>query len=317
MKMIRLLMFCSSGITLVSLLCSFADPTTSMQGFFPILTASTHDMPPEQVCLVAERELTEASGLAISRRRDNAVWVHNDSGDTARLFLIQLDGKTRAVVTLKDTEPRDWEDMCSFQIDGEKWLLIADTGDNGRVRGESGAPCELLLLKEPVLNAELAASDEIVKATTDVFARITVDYPEGPADCESVAVDTERREILLLTKTDPLNCRLFRLPLSMKPGRQSFRLEQIGSLAVPYATAMDISEDGKQLAIVNMFSGALLKRAESESWSEACGKPAIVLTLPTQPQGETVCFEKGGKSLLLNSERRGQPLWRVKLPQSP
>ena len=162
MKMIRLLMFCSSGITLVSLLCSFADPATSMQGFFPILTASTYDMPPEQVCIVAERELTEASGLAISRRRDNAVWVHNDSGDTARLFLIQLDGKTRAVVTLKDTEPRDWEDMCSFQIDGEKWLLIADTGDNGQVRGESGAPCELLLLKEPVLNAELAASDEIV-----------------------------------------------------------------------------------------------------------------------------------------------------------
>jgi hypothetical protein len=38
--------------------------------------------------------------------------------------------------------------------------------------------------------------------------------------------------------------------------------------------------------------------------------------LPARPQGETVCFEPQGKTLLINSERARQPLWRITLPQS-
>jgi hypothetical protein len=32
--------------------------------------------------------IDEASGLAVSRLNDNILWVHNDSGDTARIFAI-------------------------------------------------------------------------------------------------------------------------------------------------------------------------------------------------------------------------------------
>ena len=302
--------FCLTGI--LCFLSSFSDPVMSMQGAFPMLTGTTSEAEPEQVCVVEDEQISEASGIAASRHHKDAIWLHNDSGDSARLFLVGLDGKTRAVVTLNVDRPIDWEDMCSFEADGEKWLLIGDTGDNQRIRSRTERSCELLLMKEPEIKAGDGSS---VFAKADVVSRIAFQFPDGPEDCESLAVDTEKREILLLTKCAPQKCQLFRLPLSTKAGQQKLIAEPVASVAVPFATSMDIAADCHSLVIVNMFSGALIQRAKDESWTVACQKPISVLTLPAQPQCETVCFESSGKSVLVNSERSRQPLWRIPLPE--
>ncbi|MFO1003015.1 MAG: hypothetical protein U0936_22005 [Planctomycetaceae bacterium] len=273
---------------------------------------STSDVDPEQVCLVDDDQISEASGIAVSHRHEDAVWMHNDSGDTARLFLVGLNGKTRAIVTLNIDRPLDWEDMCSFESDGEKWLLIGDTGDNLRVRSKTERACELLLIREPEIKP-----DEVgpVNVRVDIVSRIQFQFPDGPEDCESLAVDTQSNEILLLTKCAPQKCQLFRLPLSTKAGQRKLTADPVASLAVPFATSMDVAPDNQSLVIVNMFSGALIRREKSESWTSACQKPITVLTLPAQPQCETVCFESSGGSVLVNSERTQQPLWRIKLPE--
>jgi hypothetical protein len=103
--------------------------------------------------------------------------------------------------------------------------------------------------------------------------------------------------------------------LSTTKGQQKLTAEPIASMAVPFATSMDVSADNQSLVIVNMFSGALIRREKEESWSSACQKPITVLTLPAQPQCETVCFESSGTSVLVNSERSQQPLWRIRLPE--
>ena len=41
---------------------------------------------------VASPEIREASGLALANGTPPRLWTHNDSGDRARLFLIELDG---------------------------------------------------------------------------------------------------------------------------------------------------------------------------------------------------------------------------------
>lgn len=302
--------FCFTGI--LCLLSSFSDPVLSMQGAFPMLIGTTSEAEPEQVCVVEDVQISEASGIAASRHQKDAIWLHNDSGDSARLFLVGLDGKTRAVVTLNVERPIDWEDMCSFEVDGEKWLLIGDTGDNQRIRSKSERSCELLLIREP----EIKTGDgSPAFAKVDVVSRIAFQFPEGPEDCESLAVDTEAKEILLLTKCAPQKCQLFRLPLSTRKGQQKLIAEPVASLAVPFATSMDVSADNQSLVIVNMFSGALIRRGKDETWTAACQKPITVLTLPAQPQCETVCFESSGASVLVNSERIQQPLWRIMLPE--
>ena len=305
------------GLSLSGLLCclsSFSVPALSMQVTFPMPIASTSDEKPEQVCIVDDVEISEASGIAASLRQKDAVWLHNDSGDSARLFLVGLDGNTRAVATLNIKHPVDWEDMCSFEANGEKWLLIGDIGDNQRVRSKSERACELLLIKEPTFEP---GHPNPVNIRVDVVSRIEFQFPDGPEDCESLAVDTQRSEILLLTKCAPQKCQLFRLPLSTKSGQRKLTAEPIASLAVPFATSMDISADNHSLVVVNMFSGALIRRGVEEDWTSACRQPITVLTLPAMPQCETVCFESTGASILVNSERTKQPLWRIRLPLSP
>ena len=280
----------------------------------PTLIGVEVDGDAKSVCVISDPAINEASGIAISRQNPDAVWIHNDSGDLPRLFLVGFDGQTKAVVTVRDVVPMDWEDMCSFELDGEKWLLIGDIGDNGHVRGQSAPVCQLLLLKEPTAGRNDRSEPEQV--AIEVFATLDYSYPDGPRDCESLAVDTTNREILLLSKSDPFNCALFRLPLSLKKGNSTVVVESIASLGVPYATAMDISPDGRRLVVVNMFSGAMVERQDPESWSDACRRPVTLLTLPKRKQGESVCFTADGGSLLLNSEKRKQPLWKIELEKS-
>jgi len=299
------------------LLLSFLQWSDAFPGFrvLPAVNGAETDEGTEMVCRIQDPALLESSGIAISRHRPDAVWIHNDSGDSARLFLVGLDGRTLAIATVRNTEPLDWEDLCSFEMAGEKWLMIGDIGDNARRRGKSASACQLLLLKEPKIEVESAANPQPVELSVDVVSVTEFSFPDGPEDCEGLAVDTKRQEILLITKTNPLKCQLFRLPLSLQPGNHTGQAVPVAKLSIPWATAMDISSDGLQLAVVNMFSGALVEREDSESWSDACQRPVTVLTLPPRLQGESVCFELDGNALLLNSEGRQQPLWRVRLRQ--
>lgn len=294
-----------------SSLSSFSYLALSMQGAFPMPIASTPEVEPEKICIVKDDRISEASGMAPSRRQKDAVWIHNDSGDPARLFLVGPDGQTRAMVSLNIEYPVDWEDMCSFEADDEKWLLIGDIGDNQGIRSKTARPCELLLIKEPEITP---ANGNPVNIKVDVVSRMEFQFPDGPEDCESLAVDTRTKEILLLTKGVPQKCQLFRLPLSTARGRQKLVAEPVASLAVPFATSMDVSADNRSLVIVNMFSGALIRRGAEESWASACQRPITVLTLPAQPQCETVCFESTGDFVFVTSERSQQPLWRIELP---
>jgi hypothetical protein len=168
-------------------------------------------------------------------------------------------------------------------------------------------------LREPKIDVEVATTTKPLEIVVDVVSVTEFSFPDGPHDCESLAVDTSRREILLITKTDPLSCRLFQLPLTLRSEDRRMQAEPVAALSVPWATAMDISADGLRLVAANMLSGVIVERTAAESWSDACQRPVTILTLPPRRQGESVCFEPDGHSLLLNSEGREQPLWRVRL----
>lgn len=271
----------------------------------------------EQVCVVSDSRITESSGLAFSHRAPDAVWIHNDSGDTARLFLVGLDGTTRGVFKLADTPmPLDWEDMCSFTVEGEPWLLIGDVGDNSTNRhlvtpdrGPERA-CRLLLLHEPVLK------DGPEQDMVPVNNTILYEYEDGPRNCESVAVDMERKEILLVTKSKstPLDCGVYTIPLTLEAGTSTAQARRIGSLDLPFATAMDIAPDNRIMVIISIKGASIIEREASQTWGDAIREPSLLLALPKREQGETVCFGKSNDELFLNSEKPGQPVWRVTIP---
>lgn len=278
------------------------------------------EAPAEQICVISDERILESSGLALSRREPNAVWIHNDSGDTARLFLVGMDGSTRGVFHLADVPmPLDWEDMCSFTLEGDPWLLVGDVGDNA-IHRRLGAPesgperaCRLLLFREPALK-DADEQDAVPVHTTILF-----EFEDGPRNCESVAVDTERREILLVSKSKstPLDCGVYMIPLTLEAGTTSAVARRIGDLDTPYATAMDIAPDSRRLVIISSKGALVVDRAADQGWGDALRGESTSLALPRRENGETVCFGRNRNELLLNSERVGQPLWRVTIPTPP
>ena len=268
----------------------------------------------KELCLVQDPLILEASGLATSRTMKHAVWMHNDSGDVARLFLVGLDGITIGIVNVKEVTAFDWEDICSFEMNGESWLLVGDVGDNARKRSVASPTCQLLLLKEPTLTANASATKP-TEVSIDVFRTIEFQFPDGPHDCESLAVDTSTNSILLVTKSAPTKCAMYSLPLTLTSGKETSTAELVTPISATFATAMDLSSDGRRLAIINMLGGVLLTRNDpkKDSWADASISGLTTLKLPNRKQGESVCFTADGNSLLLNSEGAMQPLWQIDL----
>lgn len=278
----------------------------SVFGFNGFAAADDHEI----LAIVKDSRINESSGLAVSRNHPRCVWLHNDSGDKPVLYLVGYDGETKAIVNLPDARAYDWEDMCSFEVDGQRWLLVADVGDNLQKRSAGKTVCRLYLLKEPVV----PQANGLPTITWPIEATIEFEYEDGPHNCESIAVDTVRKEILLLTKTAPHKCGLYSLPLNLNQPRQELKARLIASPFLLYATAIDVSPDNSTLAVCTMLNGLIIKRAKHQTWTEACGSVAKSVKLPPRPQGETICFEADGKHLLLNSEMPQQPLYRMPVP---
>ena len=61
---------------------------------------------------VASAAVDELSGISASRRTDGVWWVHNDSGDSARVFAVGTDGRDLGEFDLAGTAAVDWEDIA-------------------------------------------------------------------------------------------------------------------------------------------------------------------------------------------------------------
>ncbi len=106
---------------------------------------------------------------------------------------------------------------------GKHYLLVADTGDNAGKRKD----IVLHVFEEP---ARLDGGE--LKPAWTIRAR----WPDGPRDCEAVAVDAAAGQVLLVSKKrNPPD--LFALPLARSRGVREAR--RIGRLAgVPLASAV-------------------------------------------------------------------------------
>lgn len=261
----------------------------------------------KQVATISAEQINESSGLAASHATPGALWVHNDSGDKARLYQLDSQGRLTAIVKLKGADADDWEDMCSFVLDGQPWLLIGDIGDNARQRGKKNSKCRLYLVKE----LPIPRANGLPTVTWNVAAEIKYEYEDGRWDCEGVAVDSQRKEILLLTKESPLKSGLYSLPLDVNSAEQKLEAKRIGTPFIPFATALDVDRSGQTLVVGTMFNGLIVKRAANQSWENAFKTPGRTISLPPRKQGETICFDASGEWLFLNSEGNNQPLWKM------
>jgi len=268
--------------------------------------------------VVTDPRVDEISGFAASHRHPGVVWTHNDSGDKARIFALDATGKVLAEVGIRGARNVDWEDLARFRRDGKDYLMIADTGDNGGVRRE----LTLYVIEEPA---------ELVDQRVRLAWKMKFRWPDGPRDCEAVAVDHETGEIYLISKKRAPP-ELFRLPARPNPPTLEIA-ERVGFLQgieqpTPadlernpvygryrsQITAADISPDNRRMAVLNYRRLMVYDREEGQTWAEATARSPHVVEFPWMPQAEAVSFTADGTEILIGSERLPAPIIRIPAP---
>jgi hypothetical protein len=197
-------------------------------------------------------------------------------------------------------------------MDGRDWLLVADTGDNGGLR----RTLQLHVFEEP---AKIA--DGVLRPAWTIVFR----WPDGPRDCEAVAVDPARGEVLLVSKKRRPP-ELFSLPL--RPGAGGTLVARpLGKVAgVPegdrdevaanpelarirsQVTSADIAPDGHALALMTYRDVLLYPRRGRESWAAALSRPPEIHALPLLPQAEALAWSADGRGLYATGEFSPAPL---------
>jgi hypothetical protein len=260
---------------------------------------------PKELSKLKDERINESSGLAASIRNKDAFWTHNDSGDSNRIFLINKNGETIAIVHIKGASAVDWEDIASFRLGEESYVLIADTGDNARMRKN----CVLYVIREPVISTK-SEDNQVLSIETEPVWTINFTYEDGPHDCESVAVDPIQSTVYLVSKASG-ECKVYSMLIPSKGADKPSVAKAVAALKLPYVTAMDISPDGSHAVLLTYGDAYEFVRSGSQTWAEAFTREPSVVKAPPRKQGESVCYGTDGKTLYLTSEDVSQPLWEI------
>jgi hypothetical protein len=230
--------------------------------------------------------VSEASGVALSRRTPGIIWSHNDSGAPV-LFAFDASGKARGRVAVTGAAVDDWEDLAVGPCGQSSCLFIADIGDNNRGRRQ----ITIYRVPEPRPEDKATAPAEALHAA----------YPDGPRDAEALFVGPGG-QLFLVSKQDAGATTLYRVGQSVSAG-QVRKLEAVAQLPLDRATGAGASPDGSWVAI-RSNKELFVYRGQDLAGGRNPLPRRFDLTTLREPQGEGVTVGSDG-DLYLTGEGGG------------
>lgn len=252
---------------------------------------------PEVLGHVNTDKITEASGIAASVPLKGCYWTHNDSGNKPEVFLLNNKAALISTVKLKDVSNRDWEDIAEGigPEKGKHYVYVADIGDNAGIRKH----IRIYRFEEPG-----ALPPEQWTVTPDV---LTLKYPNGPRDAETILIDPISKQIYIVSKRE-------KAVSLYKAGKLFFRngdkvtLEKLIKLPYYWVTSGNISKDGHHIVIKTINNIYYWHRNTGESVEDAMSKPATELPYEPEPQGEGITITPDNDGYVTISEGEKVPL---------
>ena len=262
---------------------------------------------------ITDPALIEISGIHAGVRNPGVWWVHNDSGDTARVFALDGTGAVRGTFALSGATATDWEDIAIVPdtAAGTGTMYLGDIGDNAANRNE----IQVYRVAEPdVPSTGPAASSTLTGVDT-----LHLTYPDGAHDAEALMVDPIFGDLVIIAKSlGGGTVNVYRAPANLAAGSTT-AMTNVGQLVlgtglVNAVTAADVTRDGSAIAVrtygkVLVFNRNVTKSLWTAFTSTACNAP-----LPSEIQGEAVGFRDDGKALATVSEGAGQTLHLSTIP---
>ncbi len=231
----------------------------------------------------------EASGIADSKQNPGFLWIQQDGGNPAELFLMSYNGSLKKKVFIKSIQNRDWEDIAlgNGPVAGISYIYIAETGDNNTAYTDYS----IYRFPEPSITTD----------TVNAVDKITFKYPDGAHDAEAILLDGNTKDIYIITKLDTKS-KIYTLTYPQSTSSTSVAV-QAGELPFNGITAAGLSLDGTEILLKTYTAAYYWKRKNNESIVAALMRNAITSGYVTEPQGEALCFKNDNSAFLTLSEK--------------
>lgn len=258
-------------------------------------------LPGKQVGTVQTDQIKEASGIVASRMNPGVLWVHNDSGDSARVYALNTKGKLLGTYRLKGARCRDWEDIAIGPGPDPKrsYLYIGDIGDN-QARYPS---ITIYRVPEPVVDPNRTLGETEIGSGE----AIELTYPDGPKDAETLLVDPLNGDIYVIAKRQLL-CRVYRAIHPQSTTKRTV-IKLVTTLPWGFAVGGDVSPDGQWVIVRGPFNASLWRRPKGQELWCAFATKGFKLALIREPQGEGICFDADGRGYFTIGEQAHPPIY--------
>jgi hypothetical protein len=249
---------------------------------------------------VASPAVVELSGIGAGRLTDGVWWVHNDSGDSARVFAVGSDGRDLGEYALGGASAIDWEDIAvgPGPLAGMNYLYVGDIGDNAKTR----ASIQVYRVLEPAVDTSVTTPPP--PQTLTGVAKLTFVYPDGPHDAEALLVDPSSGEVFILTKDFSGIAQVFRAPANLAAG-SSTTLTSVGTVSLGSGgavTAADVTPTGDVVGLRTYFSVRLFPRVAGTPLVQSFAQPPCAGATVSEAQGEAIGFTRDGRGYVTASE---------------
>jgi hypothetical protein len=257
-----------------------------------------------QTGTIQNTSVTEASGIAASRKNANVLWTHNDSGNPAQVFAMTPAGTNLAAYTLTGTSNRDWEDISvgPGPTAGAQYLYVAEIGDNNAAY----ANVSIYRVPEPVVSDVQPA----VNANLSGSVKFTFTYPDGARDAESMFVDPQTKDFYIISKRESPH-HVYRAAYSQGTDTYAGLVLTATFVDADWLTAADISPNGSEIIVRGYApnSGRLFVRPVGGTITDAFNTSPIMVSLHAEGQGEAIGFDPNGWGFYTTSEGSSQPIY--------
>lgn len=214
----------------------------------------------------------------------DVVFTINDSGDSARVFVVdKASGETVGVTTYDDDDPVDVEALASGPDDS---LWVGDIGDNDWERSH-------------ITVYRMSTPDRTDQTVTPTAYELV--YSDGPRDAETLLVHPRTGRLYLVSK-GALGGTVYAAPRQLRTDRTNVLQPVTGAMGL--ATDGVFFPDGRH-ALIRSYGRALVLTADDFL-------PVAEFDLPAQDQGEGIGL--AGDTVLISTEGEHSAVEALPLP---
>ena len=247
-----------------------------------------------KIAEVTNLDLNKVSGMAASKKNEGFIWVNNEHGDMARIFLLDTMGNIARYFYLKHARNVDWEDMAvgPGPISDESYLYIGDIGSIDK-NHPPRQTIDIYRFKEPSLND----ADSLITE----YDKIVMQYPDTTHDAETLMIDPLSKNIYIITNKES-NVGVYEAPNLIRYN-QNIKLSYLGKLPFEMITAGDISPSGNEILLKNYLAIFYWKRQPNQTIFQTLVQEHQLIRYAREPLGKALTWKKDGNGFYTLSKK--------------